>query len=299
VGPDLRQIRYFVAVAEHRSFTQAAAQAHVAQQAVSQQVKALEGSLGVTLMRRTSRRVELTAAGAVFLGECKRLLSIADRATQRAQAAARGEAGTLRVAYTLATAHEMVPLLLDSLGDRYPDLRVDAREVFASDLGDLLSRERFDVGLAPRTTYPKYLKQVTIRCEPMSVAVSGRSAHAGRKALALSALRDERFELWPRDMAPGYHDTVVGAARSAGFEPAIDENAGGSTVWGNIARGRGVGLVNASLVEQLPRGVKLIEVAAPPPSLAISAVWRRDADVPAIQRLLDTARILGAAHDWL
>jgi DNA-binding transcriptional LysR family regulator len=299
VGPDLRQIRYFVAVADNRSFTKAAAEAHVAQQAISQQVKALEGSLGVTLLRRNSRRVELTAAGAVFVGECKRLLSIADRATQRARAAARGEAGTLRIAFTLATAHEMVPLLLDSLGERYPDLKVDVREVFASDVGELLVTERFDVALAPETAYPNHLKQVTIRREPMFVAVGQRSAHARRKSIPLSSLRGDRLELWPRDMAPGYHDTVIAAARSAGFEPEVDDKAGGSTVWGNIARDRGVGLVNASLVDQLPRGVKLIKVQAPQPLLAISAVWRREADVPAIDRLLDTARSLGAEHHWL
>jgi DNA-binding transcriptional LysR family regulator len=100
-------------------------------------------------------------------------------------------------------------------------------------------------------------------------------------------------------MAPGYHDTVVGAARAAGFEPVLDANAAGSTVWGNIARGRGVGLVNGSLVKQLPRGVRLIKVSAPRPTLAIGAVWRRDADVPAITRLLDTARSLGKELDWL
>jgi len=98
---------------------------------------------------------------------------------------------------------------------------------------------------------------------------------------------------------PGLYDTVVGAAKSAGFDPVLDEHAGGSTVWGNIARGRGVGLVNESLVEQLPRGIRLIKVSAPRPTLAISAVWRRDGDVPAIDRLLETARALGANSHWM
>src|SRR6516225_3254028 len=102
-GLELRHLRTFAAVAERRSFTRAAEDLHVAQQAVSQQVKALERSLGVTLLRRTPRRVELTAEGAVFLPDCRRVLAAADRAERRVKAAARGEAGTLRVIYTLST----------------------------------------------------------------------------------------------------------------------------------------------------------------------------------------------------
>jgi DNA-binding transcriptional LysR family regulator len=96
--PDLRQMRYFTAVAERSSFTGAARELHVAQQAVSQQVKALEQLLGVTLLERSSRRVKLTAEGVVFLADCRRVLAGADRAARRVQAAARGEAGTLRLA---------------------------------------------------------------------------------------------------------------------------------------------------------------------------------------------------------
>src|SRR5262249_22766997 len=105
-------MRYFTAVAERGSFTRAAAELHVAQQAVSQQVRALEQSLGVTLLERSSRHVTLTAEGAVFLVECRRVLAAADRAARRVQAAARGEAGTLRLVYTLVSAFETVPVLL-------------------------------------------------------------------------------------------------------------------------------------------------------------------------------------------
>jgi DNA-binding transcriptional LysR family regulator len=299
VEPDLRQVRYFVAVAECRSFTRAAEQVHVAQQAISQQVKSLEGALGVRLLRRTSRRVELTPAGSVFLADSRRLLSAGDRAVRRARAAARGEAGSLRVAFTMATSYQLVPLLLDALCDRHPDLKVDTREVFAGDLASQLRQGRFDLGLAPETGYSSDLRQVTLRREPMSVAVSQRHTHARRASLPLSALAEELFELWPREMAPGYFDTVVGAAKSAGFDPRLDEHAAGSTVWGNIVRGRGVGLVNASLVDQLPRGIRLVKVSRPRPTLAISAVWRRDGELPAIDRLLETARALGARDHWV
>src|SRR5262249_56879190 len=122
--PALRQMRYFAAVADSGSFTGAARKLHVAQQAVSQQVKALEQLLGVALLERSSRRVKLTPEGVVFLADCRRVLAGADRAARRVQAAARGEAGTLRLAFTLVSAFETVPLLLERLERVYPLLKV-------------------------------------------------------------------------------------------------------------------------------------------------------------------------------
>jgi DNA-binding transcriptional LysR family regulator len=141
VTPDLRQLRSFVAVAERGSFTRAADDLYVAQQAISQQIKALESALGVTLLRRTSRRVELTPAGKVFLADCRRVLAAADRAVRRVQEAARGEVGTVRIAYTLTAAWQTVPALLSRLGERYPQLTVQAREVFADDIPRLLRED--------------------------------------------------------------------------------------------------------------------------------------------------------------
>src|SRR5262250_3826811 len=133
-GLDLRQMRTFAVVAQRRSFTRAADELEIAQQAVSQQIKALERSLGVTLLRRTPRRVELTAEGQVFLADCRRVLAAADRAARRAKAAARGEAGTLRLAYTLTTVWDTTPTLLVRMNDAYPQIKVQAREVFGADV---------------------------------------------------------------------------------------------------------------------------------------------------------------------
>ena len=88
----------------------------------------------------------------------------------------------------------------------------------------------------------------------------GRRFFARRLERALR-LRDRLFELWPRDMAPGFYDTVVATCRIAGFEPRLDEQAAGNTVWGNIARGRGVALINTSIAAQLPPRITLVELA--------------------------------------
>ena len=299
MAPELRQLRAFVAVAECSSFTAAAQELHVAQQAVSQQIKALEKTLGVTLFRRTSRRVELTPEGAVFLADARRVLTNADRAVSRVQAAARGEAGAVRLGYTLSTVYDTVPKVLATLNQALPQLKIDAREVFGGDLVSLIDAERCDIALAPKSTYPRGIRQRPIRHEPFRVAVGVQHPLADRAEIQLSELHDERFEFWPREMAPGYYDAVEEACHASGFEPDRDEQAAGSTVWGNIAHGRGVGLVVGSLIEQLPHGVRLVDLVPPPPRLTITAVWAHRNDHPAIDRLLDITTRLANEQGWI
>jgi DNA-binding transcriptional LysR family regulator len=298
VTPDLRQMRYFTTVAERGSFTAAAQELHVAQQAVSQQVKALEQLLGVTLLERSSRRVKLTPEGLVFLADCRRVLAGADRAARRVQAAARGEAGILRLVYTLVSAFETVPVLLARLDKNYPLLKVDAHEVFGSDVSRLLRDGDCDLALAPLTSYPDDLRQQTIRREVVRVAVGEGHRLADIEQIELASLRDETLELWPQEMAPGYYEAIIAACHTAGFEPRVDHHGAGSTVWGYIADGRGIGLVVSSLIEQLPRGVKLIDLAPPRPMLTVNAVWRQEHEIPALERFLETAKVLAGEQHW-
>ena len=297
-GLELRHLRTFAAVAERRSFTQAAADLHIAQQAVSQQIKALERSLGVTLLRRTPRQVELTAAGTVFLADCRRVLAAADRAARRVRAAAQGEVGTLRLAYTLTTVWDTIPTLLAGIAAQLPQLKVEAREVFGAEIAELLLNGRYDLALAPMTGYPKTLHSRTIRRERLRIALSARDPLARRKRLELATLAERTFELWPRDMAPGFYDTIIATCRAAGFEPKLDEQAAGNTVWANIARGRGVALINASLTEQLPRDIALVELASPTTTLNYDAVWHQD-ELPFIRRTLEVAAQLAQQRTWL
>ena len=297
-GFELRHLRTFVTVAKYRSFTRAADDLHIAQQAVSQQIRTLEAGLGITLLSRSSRIVTLTPEGTVFLADASRVLSAAQRARRRVSAAARGELGTLRLAYTLTTAWETLPVLVAELSTSLPHLTIDAREVFGGDIDDLLASGRHDLALAPTTTYTGGTEQRTIRREPLRVALADDHPLARRHTISLSALSDQQFEIWPRDMAPGFYDTVVGICRAAGFEPSLDERGTGNTVWGYIASGQGVALINSSLINQLPRGVRLVDLADPQPTLAIEAVWLRDDSSPVISRALEAIQKHTTRNNW-
>ncbi len=91
---------------------------------------------------------------------------------------------------------------------------------------------------------------------------------------------------------------MIGACRTAGFEPDLDEHAAGNTVWGCIASGRGVALINSSLIEQLPRGIALVDLAPSTSVLTIDAVWHHR-ETPVIKRILEAGSQLATEHDWL
>ena len=126
---DFRALRYFVAVAEELHFTRAAERLYIAQPALSEQIKRLESTLGVALLRRTTRKVELTAAGEAFLVRARRILDEADAAVAEAGLAARGETGSLRVATCATAGVALVPETLRALREERPQLSVELSQM--------------------------------------------------------------------------------------------------------------------------------------------------------------------------
>jgi DNA-binding transcriptional LysR family regulator len=129
-GIELRHLRAFVAVAEELHFTRAAARLHLAQQALSTQIRQLEDELGTPLFHRTTRRVELTDAGRTLLLHAGPILASVSAAFQQTQRAGSGELGTLSIAYTPTVAEETLPPLIAAVHDRLPDVRVRTCEMW-------------------------------------------------------------------------------------------------------------------------------------------------------------------------
>ncbi|HWM12249.1 MAG TPA: LysR family transcriptional regulator, partial [Solirubrobacteraceae bacterium] len=127
--PELRQLRYFVAVAEEGSLTRAAARLHVAQQSLSQQIRTLEAQLGAALFERSSRGVALTDVGAVLLREARPVLAQAERAVEAVRRAARGEQGELRVGFLGSVANYFMPPVVRAFRERHPDVTLHTEDL--------------------------------------------------------------------------------------------------------------------------------------------------------------------------
>jgi len=292
-------MRYVVAVAHERNFTRAAEQLHVAQQALSQQIRTVEQMLGFDLFDRSARPLKVTAAGRVFVKEAKRALAVSDRVMERTSAAARGELGRIRIAYTFAIACETLPALLGAFSEDAPGVNVTSREMFGADMLTALREERLDLALTPHLDPGDELISEAIRREPLLVALPEHHRLASASDVDLAELRDEMLHGWPAAVSPGYHAAVITACHAAGFDPRVDDTSTGSTAWNNIALGRGVALIVASATPLVRSGIRFLPLRSPPARIILDAVWRRDDEQPIVLRFLKIARRVRADRGWL
>jgi DNA-binding transcriptional LysR family regulator len=217
----------------------------------------------------------------------------------RTQAAERGQVGLVRIAHTLSSVYATLPTIVARITEAHPGLEVQLREVFAGDVLALLLDGKFDLAICPRMAVPRDISRRELRREAFVAALSETHPLAARERLELAELAHERFEIWPRELAPGYHDAIVAACREAGFEPTLDEHASGGTVWGAIGQGKGVALVVRSLEEQVPRGIKLVDLVEPAPTLMFELLWHADFPAPAVGHVVVAASAAAKELGWL
>lgn len=249
---ELRHLRYFVAVAEEGHITRAAARLGIQQPPLSQQIRALEEELGVTLFERTARSVKLNEAGVSFLKDAKALLAATDDAVERLRRTAKGEQGRLVVGCTSsALLHDLPPRLLEAFRSRYPLVQVTMVVDTTRDLFDALSEQQVDVAFlrSPASRYPT-LHSICLDEEAMVVALprSHRLAATPDKPISLTELATEDFVSYRRADGPGIHDAVTAACHRAGSNAfVVEEVPRLITAVTTVATGRGVAIVPKAL----------------------------------------------------
>ena len=199
---ELRHIRYFLAVAEERHFTRAAAKVGIGQPPLSQQIKDLEREVGAALFHRLAHGAELTEAGKAFLAGVKEMPLIAERATMAARRAARGETGSLRVGFTAtATFNVVVPSAIRTFRRAYPEIYLTLEEANTTRLVAGLREGTLDVVfLRPGTPGTEELQLRRLSEESMVVALPERHSAAALEEIDLAMLKDDPFLLFPREI---------------------------------------------------------------------------------------------------
>lgn len=289
---ELRQLRYFLVVAETLHFGRAAQQLHIAQQPLSFQIKQLEDELGVVLFERTTRSVALTPAGAAFLAEVQVGLERISRGVALAQRVARGEGGRLHIGYTSTTLYTVTPPLVRSFRERFPQVEVVLRELVSPMLEEQLLSGEIDVGIVlyNGATRPG-LSYETIYREPVAVALPKDHPLAQRPTLALSELRDAPFVLYSRRAKRQSFDEIVALCHLAGFSPRIVQEADNeATVLGLVAAGLGVALVASSISGVRPDEVAYRQLVEPPLVAQVAVAWKDGRPEPLIEELRQIAR---------
>lgn len=249
---DLKHLRYFVAVAETGHITRAAAQLGMQQPPLSQQIRALEETLGTTLFHRHPKGVTLTDSGQLLLADSRRLLDDVEAVRARMKAVAAGHSGVLAVGFTSSAAsHDLMPRLLRECRNTYPGIALQITEDHAAGLTDALAAGRLHcIFLRVPVARPQGLVFETLAREPVLVALpAGHALLQGkRKSLALPQLKDERFILVRQSGAPGLYADLLALCEQQGFTPTVGHEVGRMiSALSLVAAGEGIAVVPASM----------------------------------------------------
>ncbi|WP_350275046.1 LysR substrate-binding domain-containing protein [Kribbella sp. HUAS MG21] len=257
---DLKHVRAAVAVADHLHFGRAAAELGVAQPPLSQQVKALESELGVTLFERSTRAVRLTPAGEAFVADARTALSVVDSAVRKARAVGRGEAGDLAIGMVGSAVAQPLPTIIRAFRDRYPDVTMSFHVLPTVLQLERLRTAALDLGLVrpPLPGPDTDLELISVSREPLVAVLPNDHRLAGRRRIPAAALADEPFVLFPRALGPGLYDEIAAACGRAGFTPNVVQQAEQlQTIVGLVAAGCGVSLLPGSAAQPRPEVVFL------------------------------------------
>ena len=273
---ELRHLRYFLAVAEHRSFTRAAGALGIQQPPLSQQVRDLERELGYVLFRRLPRGVELTEGGAVFRDEASDILAAVSRGVARGAQAAQGTAGRLTLGFTSsAVTHRLAPELIRRYREAHPAVAREVVEGNAAQLTEAVAAGRLDIAFIRRPVseqsaiaYHEVAVEKLLVALPARHPVAERARSRGASHVRLRDLAGEAFILVRRPGAPGMYGDLIEACHRVGFAPRVvaevDQMLTNITL---VAAGVGVSVVPASMAD-IHRDAVFYAAAKDAPELA-------------------------------
>ena len=295
MGPELRHLRYFVAVADRLSFTGAAADLRIAQQTLSQQITVLERTLGTRLFDRDSRGTRLTEIGRIFLVEARAVLARSEEALAAVGRAARGEIGRLRLAFLSSTANYMLPPVVRAFRDRFPDVELTTADTAIGELVAGLRDGRYDAAFT-RPPLVDDLATRTLVTEPVCAVLPNGHPLGGRDEVSLTDLAGETWVLTPRASWPPWHDKYDKEFRAAGFEPDVVQRATTvSGLLGLVAAGIGVTRLARSAHSLRRTGVTFVPLAGDRAETVIA--WHPGSSNPTLPRLIDVVTELAATTD--
>jgi DNA-binding transcriptional LysR family regulator len=283
---ELRQLRYFVAVAEELHFGRAALRLHMTQPPLSQQIHNLEREVGTLLLQRDKRHVELTDAGRAFLEHARRALAEAEEAKTSAMQAASGTLGRLFIGCN-AYARWWAPVdtILDNIAERFPAIRVQLSYAASGALLRQLRVGQLDMALVLGPTRDSELEYLKITSEPYFVALPESHRLAMRRSVRIEDLAGETLLLFARRVAPDQHDEQLAMFRDAGVPVDVTEVPAESTgLLGGVAAGLGFGLL-PSPKHPYPGTVQL-RLGPPPRNVDLNLVWPRRRRGPVVQSVI-------------
>lgn len=287
---DLRQLRYFIAVAEHRSFTRAARALHISQPPLTRHIQSLEARIGTRLLHRDRSGTALTRAGSHFLAEARRIVDGLEQAAVTTAAIGAGELGSVTVGFTSTALYGALPSIVRAVRSAHPPLHMELKEMTLREQLSALQSGHIDLGIALCVDRERDLHQHTLSKERLVACLpADHRLAASRRPLVVAALADEDFISFPRALAPRLFDNVASvlAASDVAFQ-VVQEAVQMQTIIGLVSTGIGVAIVPASMRGLERPGIVYRRLSPAPPEIETQAVWTKTNDNPALERVLKT-----------
>jgi DNA-binding transcriptional LysR family regulator len=284
---EIRQLRYFEAVVRERHFTRAAAELHVAQSALSRQVRQLERELGIELLRRTTRSVEPTEAGTLVAARARAVLAETE-ALRREIDELRGLVrGRLTVGAMLFGGELDIPAILVSFTARFPHVEVGVREGTAARMLDGLSDGSLDLAFALEAEPAAGVERLELSSEELAVVTAPAHRLAGQRPLKLTALADEPLIAFGTGSST--RKLLDAAFADVGVEPRIAVEGNDLALARLLAsRGLGVAILPRSFVE-LPGPAVSFRPLSPALRMGVVLWWQRGRLSPAARAFVEFA----------
>jgi DNA-binding transcriptional LysR family regulator len=291
---ELRHLRYFIAVADELSFSRAAERLQMAQPPLSQQIQSLETELGVRLFDRKSRPLQITQAGQVFLAEARMTIENLAQAVTTTQLVHQGELGYLKVGFTSSMANGILPKIMSTFQQQYPNVKL------------ILCEKNCNVqiqGLRDRDTdiafvYQDYksaqagdLEVISLSQETLVVALPEKHQLANKSEVSITDLANEEFVMPLSHVAFSLAEQIEYLFAQAELKPKVSQQALFMvTILGLVAAGMGISILPASVQNLQRREVVYRPIREKTTTNQLIAVWRQDDSSPILQQFLDITK---------
>lgn len=276
---ELRQLHYFIAVAEELNFTNAAQKLHIAQQPVSIQIKKLEDEIGVKLFDRTTRQVILTPAGNIFLEEVRQMFRHLDKAIEGAKISGKGNRIKINLGYESATTCRILPTYIKRIHNKLPKIRIELHELEAHEIYHKIHNGDIDLGLM--FLDKEYLKFEEFEIKKLGVdrsVVAFPKSHSfsGRESIALNDLHSQPFIVVKQSVKPDFYKKFINLCKDAGFEPNIvQEVTSEQALMSLVAEGIGITIVFDCLRDTFNEDVDFVPLINPEIYIDYGFLWKK------------------------
>ncbi|MFV2049574.1 MULTISPECIES: LysR family transcriptional regulator [Bacillaceae] len=286
---ELRQLHYFLTVAEELNFSRAAERLRITQPPLSLQIQNLEKELGIDLFYRNNRHVELTDAGKIFSEEVRKIIDHIDHAVEIAQRTHRGETGKLRIGFVGSATYDILPYVLREFRSLYPDVQVQLHEMATPVQIEALRQEEIDVGFVRPPVNYDIIRTEIVSTSPCVLAVPKQHPLLEKKTISLSDLNHYPFVMLSRKTWDGLYNDILKLCNPVIHQEALEFQ----TVIGLVAAGLGIAVVPKSAINLHTQDVVYMDLKDQLPVASMGVSWRRNDQSPLVKTFIKMAKEMG------